>query len=171
MGFVDGLNPEYLVSEGVVFDDAINTKIEGYVLSGSDTEFVTFSPMEVSQLLFGSVSDMVGESGLNITNVYVEPSVGEWSVCGRFELVDVKGIHTWVCVDVSKDSMQTAQLYLEDIQLQGFSVSKIYPKLLTLANQGIAGALVTANENGFVGRVFENVELLEDGLVIKGSVY
>ncbi|MCD4811088.1 hypothetical protein K8R14_00570 [bacterium] len=170
-GFVDDLNSQYLVSEGLVFEDAMDEKIEGYVLSGSDTEFVTFTPTEVSQLLFSSVSDMVGESGLSITNVYVEPAVGNWSVCGRFELVEVKGIHTWVCVDVSKDSMQTAQLFLEDIQFQGFSVSKIYPKLLILANQGIAEALVTTNENGFVGRIFENIELLEEGLVVKGSLY
>jgi hypothetical protein len=55
--------------------------------------------------------------------------------------------------------------------VEGIEVSKIYPEILTKVNKGIAEALVTANENGFVGRVFENIELQENQLVVKGSLY
>ncbi|HCC68097.1 TPA: hypothetical protein DEP90_02750 [Patescibacteria group bacterium] len=169
--FVASLDTEYLVSDGIVLDDILNGEIESYILSEEDTDSITLSPTQVAQLVYGTLTDVAGDSGLNITNVYIVPAIADWKVCSRLELKDMWEAHIWVCVDVSKDNMQTAQLYLKDIQCQGFSVSKIYPKLLILANQGIADALVTANENGFVGRIFENVELMEEYLVIKGGLY
>ena len=40
-----------------------------------------------------------------------------------------------------------------------------------MINKGIGEAIVTLNENGFVGRYIENIELLEDAMVLKGSRY
>lgn len=169
--FVASMNSEYIVNHGSVLTDVLNEKIEEYIMSDSDTDFITFYPKEVSQLIYGAIAETVEGSGLIITNIYVEPSLGSWNLCGRFELRDLKNIHLWTCVDISKDNMQTAQLYIKDILVQGFSVGRIFPKVLTLANQGLAEALTTANENGFVGRIFENIELMEDKMVVKGSIF
>jgi hypothetical protein len=57
------------------------------------------------------------------------------------------------------------------VSIQGISIDRVFPSILTKINQGIAEALVTANENGFVGRTFENIELQEDQLVVKGTLY
>lgn len=165
------INPEHMVNESLELEDAINEKIEEYILSQEDTDFISFSPREIAQVVHGAISNMVEGSSIEITNTYVEPSVGMWSICGRIRLEDIKRVNPWVCADVTKDSMQTAQLYVTKLKLQGFDIGKIYPKALTRINQGIAEALVTANENGFVGRIFENMELLEKQLIVKGTLY
>jgi hypothetical protein len=169
--FQANLNPEYISNQPEEFEEALNKKIEEYVLSQEDTDFITFTPKEVAQIVYGSVSQMVEGSSIEITNVYVEPSLGVWKVCARSKVRDIERFKIWVCADVTKDNIQTAQLYVTELTVQGFSMKKVYPKVITEINQGIAEALVTANENGFVGRVFENMELLENTLIIKGSLY
>ncbi len=169
--FQADINPEYIANEPEEFEEALNEKVEEYVLSQEDTDFISFTPKEVAQIVYGSISEMVEGSNMEITNVYAEPSVGLWKICGRSKLRDIEEFNIWVCADVTKDNIQTAQLYVTDLTIQGFSMKKIYPKVLTEINQGIAEALVTANENGFVGRVFENMELLENTFIIKGSLY
>jgi hypothetical protein len=169
--FVSNLDTTNLVNEGSLLSDVMNEKIQKYILSTDDNDFITFSPVEVAQILYGSIYEMLGENSFSLTNVYVQPQLANWKACARFELKESLKMHSWICVDVTKDNIQTAQLYLKDIQIQGFELSKISPKLLTLANQGMAEALTTANENGFVGRIFENIELKADSIVVKGSLY
>lgn len=168
--FQSDLNPQYLVSEPAE-EDAFNSRIEKYIISQEDTNFITFSPQEVGKVLFGSLTEMVENSDVEITNMYIDPSKGVWKVCASSRARDFEKLHAWICADVTKDSMQTAQLYITELKVQGINVGKIYPKLVTSVNQGIAEALVTANENGFVGRIFENMELLEDEVIVKGSIY
>jgi hypothetical protein len=67
--------------------------------------------------------------------------------------------------------MQTAQLYAIDFKIQGINVERMFPSVISNINQGIAQALVTVNENRFVGRKFENIELQEDQMIVKGSLY
>ena len=66
--------------------------------------------------------------------------------------------------------MQTAQLYITDIYVGPFSM-RGYSKWVEKVNRGIADSIVTLNENGFVGRYLENIELLESNIVVKGSRY
>jgi hypothetical protein len=168
--FQSNINPDFLVSDSTLSED-FNQRVEKYILSDDNTEFLSLSPQEVGHTIFGSLAQMVAESNLEITNVYVEPNETVWMVCARTRLKDVRNLYAWVCTDITKDDMQTAQIYLSNLEVHGINVSDIYPKSLTMINQGIAEALVTANENGFVGRVFENIELLEEELIIKGSRY
>jgi hypothetical protein len=169
--FEADINPEYIANQPEEFEESLNEKVEEYVLSQEDTDFISFTPKEVAQIVYGSISEMVEDSSVEITNIYVEPSVGIWKVCARLKLKDIERLKIWICADITKDNIQTAQLYITDLTVQGFSARKIYPQILTDINQGIAEALVTANENGFVGRIFENMELLENNLIIKGSLY
>lgn len=168
--FVEGLDKNNLVSEGIDLSDTLAEKTEAYILSEDDTNYITLTSQEVSSIVYSTLSDITSESGLEVTHVYVQPDNSIWKVCAKGELVDIN-IHSWLCVDINKDDMQTAQLYLSEIELQGIRISKIYPKAITMANQGIADALTTANENGFVGRVLENIELLDSEIVIKGSIW
>lgn len=168
--FSSEVQPQYLVNNSEL-DDEFYERIEKYIISQESTSFITFSPQEVAHILFGSLSEMFEGTSLELTNVYIEPSKGQWEVCARTRYKDFNKINAWICTDVTKDSMQTAQLFVTHIKVQGIEIGKIYPKSVTLVNQGIAEALVTANENGFVGRIFENMELLEDELVVKGTIY
>lgn len=168
--FQANLNPQYLVSSGELpeeFDD----RVEEYILSQESNDFLALTPTEVGHIIFRSIAQMVEGSSVELTNVYVNPSKGVWSVCARLRLKEINAINAWSCADVTKDDIQTPQLFLEDLYLQGINVGRVFPKLLSRANQGIAEAIITANENGFVGRIFENIELLEKELVVKGSLY
>jgi len=168
--FQSEMNPHYLVNDSILPEE-FDRRVEEYILSKESTDFLTLSPEEVGHTVFGSLAQMVEESVLETTNVYIEPSKGVWKICARARLRDVRNVYAWVCADVTKDDMQTAQIYLKNLEIQGIDIGKIYPGSLIMINQGIAEAVVIANENGFVGRVFENMELLEDELIIKGFLY
>jgi hypothetical protein len=168
--FQADLKPQYLVSSGELPEE-FNERVEEYILSQESNDFLTLSPTEVGHILFNSIDQIVEGSSVELTNVYIEPSKGVWGVCAKLRLKELNAIKAWSCVDVTKDNIQTPQIYLENLYLQGINIGKVFPKLLSKANQGIAEAIITANENGFVGRVFENIEFLENELVTKGSLY
>jgi hypothetical protein len=169
--FQKNIQEEYLVSEVSEYKNLFNDKIQNYVLNDNDVDFVSFTPTEVAHIVYDSLTDIVGDSSIAISNVYVVPAKGTWEICGLIFVEDYKTISGWICADITKDNMQTAQLYVENLLVQGINISNIYPPILVNINQGLAEALVTANENGFVGRVFENIELEEDKAIIKGSLY
>jgi hypothetical protein len=169
--FNSSINQEYVASSVAEDGNIYDEKVEEYILSQEDIDSIFFSPNEVSQILYNSLSDMLGENGVNVEEVYVIPSNKIWEVCALLNLESLRDSNIWLCANVTKDDMQTAQLYVTDIFLQGINVSNIYPPLLTNVNKGLAEALFTANENGFVGRVFENIEFQSDQLVIKGGLY
>lgn len=172
--FESQVNPNYMVENSNKNSEEIkelNKKIEEYVTNEEDIDFVSFTPKEVAQVIYTSLSEMTEESGFEISNVYTNPSKNTWEVCVLIRVKDLFKINIWVCTDVSKDNMQTAQLYTTNFKVQGISVGNIFPSMVSSINQGIAEALVTVNENRFVGRKFENIELEDDQLIVKGSLY
>ena len=166
--FVTNINPDYLISEVDEFNESLDEKIANFVLSNQEVDFVTFSVQEAGVIIFDSIAEVLGENSFNLTNIYIEPSVGFWNVCARIDYIELERINFWLCAGFTKDDMETAQLYISDIYLQGFNIGIIFPNLITMINQGIADALVTVNENRFSGRYFENIELLKDSIVVKG---
>ncbi len=172
--FESQVNPNYMVENSDENSEEIkelNKKIEEYVTNKEDIDFVSFTPKEVSRVIYTSLSEMTEESGFEISNVYTNPSKNTWEVCVLIRVKDLFKINVWVCTDVSKDNMQTAQLYTTNFKVQGINVGNIFPSMVSSINQGIAEALVTVNENRFVGRKFENIELEENQLIVKGSLY
>jgi hypothetical protein len=151
-------------------DKSVEEKIQEYILSDEEIYSVTFNSKEVGKLVYDSLQNMTGE-GVIVKKVYIAPSKRIWNICALTQYEELSWAEAWVCADVTKDDMETAQLYITTLKVEGIEVSKIYPEILTKVNKGIAEALVTANENGFVGRVFENIELQENQLVVKGSLY
>jgi hypothetical protein len=168
--FQSEINPAYMVNEASTLDEALDKKIQEYILSEDEVESVIFTPNEVAKIVYGSLQDMSSEA-VNVSTVYIKPDEDIWKVCGLTRLEKFDGLNGWVCADITKDDMQTAQLYVTTVSIQGISIDRVFPSILTKINQGIAEALVTANENGFVGRTFENIELQEDQLVVKGTLY
>jgi hypothetical protein len=169
--FNSRINEEYVVTEGIQTESTVEEKIEEYVLSEEQTDFVTFTPQEVGKIVYSSVQDMLGERNISISQIYINSQDSIWQICGSLQWSKLKSKNIWICVDVTKDNMQTAQLYITQLLVQGIDISKIYPSLLTKVNKGFAEALITVNENRFVGRKFENIELTTSELVVKGSVY
>jgi hypothetical protein len=169
--FEESIRSEYVVNSIVESKNIINEKLEIYILSEEEVDFVEFSPKEISQYLFNILTEMTDGTSINILEIYTRPEDNIWNICGLVNISRLAKISSWVCIDVTKDSTQTAQLYVKNITIDGINIGKIYPPILTKINQGIAEALVTANENGFVGRILENIELQKTKVVIKGSIY
>ena len=169
--FEESIRSEYVVNSIVESKNIINEKLEIYILSEEEVDFVEFSPKEISQYLFNILTEMTDGTSINILEIYTRPEDNIWNICGLVNISRLAEISSWVCIDVTKDSTQTAQLYVKNITIDGINIGKIYPPILTKINQGIAEALVTANENGFVGRILENIELQKTKVVIKGSIY
>ena len=69
-----------------------------------------------------------------------------------------------------QDNVQSAQLYITEIKVGPFDISDI-SDVSSKINKGIGEAMVTLNENGLVGRYIENIELLGDFVILKGSRY
>jgi hypothetical protein len=106
--------------------------------------------------------------GGNIQNICVNPSNGEWDL---YIKMSFQGLQMpWFRLDLAKDDMETAQLYVKDIYIGKWKVPEnIVENIKTKINKGISDALTLANENNFLGRKLENIELLEDKVVVKGS--
>jgi hypothetical protein len=74
-------------------------------------------------------------------------------------------------LDISKDTIESAQLYVSNIYLGNQLLpAKISNGLKEEINKGISDALVLVSENNFLGRTITNIELLEDEIVVKGSI-
>jgi hypothetical protein len=169
--FESNIQNDVVITSVSESNDILEQRVEEYIMSEESIDFIEFTPKEISQYLFNILTQMTEESPINLLEIYIEPADGIWSVCSMLRLSNFDRLTPWVCMDVTKDSMQTAQLYVESVTVDGIDVDKVYPSILTQINQGIAEALVTANENGFVGRILENIELQERGLIVKGSMY
>jgi len=169
--FESNIEEGYLVSSVSESNDFLNEKIEGYIISNESVDFIEFSPLEISQSLYNMIFQMITDTGIDLLNIYSEPGEDLWKECILLRLNDSENLKFWVCMDVTKDNMQTAQLYVNNITVNGLDIDRLYPAILTKVNQGMAEALVTANENAFVGRMLDNIELKQDRLIIKGSQY
>lgn len=166
--FEDSMNPSYLVDEGLELENILTDKVSEYTLSNQAVDTIRLSPSEVGYVIFDSLNQYANES-FTFKKVYIQPSKSLWTFCTEVSFAK-SGITPWLCADVNKDNVQTPQLYITDVRVGPFSVSS-WGDMLSRINSGISNSLLTVNENGFSGRYFENIELLEDAMVIKGSQY
>ncbi|HBB64945.1 MAG: hypothetical protein UR34_C0007G0011 [candidate division WS6 bacterium GW2011_GWC1_33_20] len=162
--FVSNQNSEYLISKDSEID--IKSKLAQFTLSYSDSEFLRLDVREVGILLFSTLQKYIGEEA-ELKYIYIEPADSKWII---YSNLGYKGAYIWVSLDLNKDSMQTAQLYSTNVSVGPFSIGNL-SNVVESINKGIGEAVVTVNENGFVGRYLENIELLDDSVVIKGSRY
>lgn len=159
------------VSENlVVFEDPLNQEIEEkivrFTLSPESTDSLILTTQEVGELTLVVLQDYLKDD-IQVSKIYIEPHSGVWDIYAK---VNYRKLSLWISVDVNKDNMQTAQLYITDVKVGPFSIGKVGSTVGRI-NSGIANSLLTVNENGFSGRYLENIELLEDSLVIKGYRY
>jgi len=160
------IREEYLITQENVATVSLEERLVEFVVSSSDTEFLELEVNEFGAILF-DVLDGYTKGKPVLTGMYIYPADSKWVIYVKFEY---KSIEVWFSIDLNKDSIQTAQLYTKEIYCGPFPIHN-YTDWEEAINKGIADAIVTLNENGFVGRYIENIELLEDGIVFKGSRY
>lgn len=146
-------------------DISLDEKFKDFVLSEDDVTFVELNPDEVA-LLLGNTNII---NGGTIENVCVMPHEDVWNVLVK---VNLQGIPLpWIRLDVAKDSIESAQLYVSNIYVGNQLLpEQIVSSLKSQINKGISDALILVSENNFLGRTITNIELLGDKIVVKGSI-
>jgi len=164
--FESNINTEYLIDAKSIEEVDLDERIVKFTLSLLDTESLSLEVKEIGSILFTTVDSYLGEE-ISLKKIYVKPSDKVWNIYFK---VGYQDLELWFSFDINKDDIQSAQLYTKYVYIGPFEIGR-YTDLVSLINKGIGESIVTLNENGFVGRYIENIELLEGGIVLKGSRY
>jgi len=148
--------------------EGLEEKIDSIVFSVEDTVVLELSTIEVSSLILDSFQ---GKEALNIEAVYVDPiEKGRWDI--YFKTNFLEKTFLWVEVKVRKENRETAEIFVEDVLIGKYSFKSLGLNVLVgRINRALSSALITVEENGFVGRTIENIELLDSGMVIRLERY
>ena len=164
--FESNINVEYLIDAQSIGEVDLDERIVKFTLSLLDTESLSLGVKEIGSILFSTVDSYLGEE-ISLKKIYIEPLDKVWKI--YFKVV-YENIEVWFSFDLNKDNIQSAQLYTKNVYIGPFEIDR-YTNLVNMINKGIGESIVTLNENGFVGRYIENIELLDEGIVLKGSRY
>jgi len=162
--FLNGENVTCLSHE--VYDEDVNIidRVRNFVLSSEKVGFMTFDRREFLFLLKDSIQskgaaeidDMCLVSERGVWEIYIHPRMGILQL-------------PWVGVDIVKDNRETVELYFRNIYVGGTKVPEaIAKRFLRKINKGISDGLLLVIENDFLGKIIQNIELLDDSIVIKG---
>lgn len=164
--FESNIFQENLISGDGDISVNIQERITTFTLSSENTDSLTLTPSEVGRILYSTLDGYLGDV-VKVESVYVYPQQGVWNV-----YVEIKywKYSIWFSMDIIKDNMQTVQIYTKNILIGPYSIGNMF-NLTDMINEGIANSLLTVNENGFSGRYLENLELMPDSIVLKGSRY
>jgi len=164
--FEKGINTTYVINQTSAESIDLGGKIAKFALSTDDVRSLELNVTEIGSVIYNTLDSYFGEN-INVERIYIQPSDSRWII--YTDLV-YKRFSVWVSVDINKDNIQSAQLYTTEIKVGPFDVSDI-SDIDVKINKGIGEAVVTLNENGLVGRYIENIELLNDSVILKGSRY
>lgn len=143
----------------------LDEKFKKFVLSEDKNTFIELSTEEMLSLF--KSTDII--SGGDINDICIVPGVGTWNIYAKISL---QGLNLpWIRIDIAKDTMETAQLYVSNILIGNILLpDKISQNIKEQLNKGISDALILVNENNFLGRKIKNIELFKDKIVVKGSI-
>lgn len=164
--FEQDLNIDNLIDQDIAKSTDLGAKISTFALSAEDVEFLQLDISEIGSEIYNTLDSYLGEK-LKLEKIYIEPSNSKWVI---YSQVRYEKFLIWFSFDVNKDSIQSAQIYVTQINIGPFRISK-YVNWVDAVNTGIADSIITLNENGLVGRYIENIELLNNSVVLKGSRY
>ena len=164
--FEKGINTAYVINQTGAESIDLGGKIVEFTLSTDDVSSLELNVSEIGSVIYSTLDSYSGEN-VNVERIYIQPSDSRWVI---YTDLMYKSFSVWISIDINKDNIQSAQLYTTEIKVGPFDVSDI-SDIDVKINKGIGEAMVTLNENGLVGRYIENIELLNDSVILKGSRY
>lgn len=164
--FEKGINTAYVINQTGAESIDLGGKIVEFTLSTDDVSSLELNVSEIGSVIYNTLDSYFGED-VNVERIYIQPSDSRWVI---YTDLMYKNFSVWISVDINKDNIQSAQLYTTEIKVGPFDVSDI-SDIDVKINKGIGEAVITLNENGLVGRYIENIELLDDSVILKGSRY
>ncbi len=143
----------------------LNEKILRYNESEREYAFIEFSKRE-SLFLFSKALDDSLPDWFEVEKTGLETSSGLWSFFVKTSVWDFE--LPWFEILLVKDQVQSIDIYIEDIFIGNFSFKNSFlNSTVEKANDGLKRAIRLVNDGNFAGRVFENIELHFEVLVIK----
>lgn len=165
--FEQSIEEEYVITKESIKEVDFGDRVSEFALSVEDTQFLELNVKEMGSILFSVLDSYIGDDVV-LENMYIDPSDSLWIVYSKIKYQDIS---LWISIDINKDEIQSAQVYVTDILIGPFSVGSYFPNWVDMINRGISESVVSLNENGLVGRYIENIEVQEDSVVLKGSRY
>jgi len=164
--FENDINNEFLIdSESIKVID-LGKRFVDFAMSSEDVQFLELSIKEAGSILFTTLDSYVGDE-IEIEKMYIQPLDSKWVVYAKTRY---QKISVWISIDLNKDNIQSAQLYITEINVGPLEISQFFDWVDSI-NRGIGESIVILNENGLVGRYIENIELKEASVILKGSRY
>jgi hypothetical protein len=144
----------------------IEDKIKKFTLSDTRTDFIVLTESEMLYLLSENFIEKEGD--ISVEDICLKPSQGVWQL---YLKAKYKGIPIpWLILDIVKDNIETAEVYVGQLHVGGLELPKfLESRLRGDLNRGISDGIIMLNENNFLGRRIDNIELLEDRIVFKGT--
>lgn len=123
----------------VISEDPLNEEIEEkivrFTLSPESTDSLILTTQEVGELTLVVLQDYLKDD-IQVNKIYIEPYSRVWDI---YIKVSYGKLSLWISVDVNKDNMQTAQLYITDIKIGPYSIGRI-GNMVERINSGIANS-------------------------------
>ncbi len=160
-------NDSVICSEDIEDEDySIEEKVKAFVLSFEKSDFVSFTPEEILQLMNENI---VLSGNLKLQGICLEPNDSHWKVYFNTKLGFIN--IPWIGLNVVKEKRETAELYVDEILLGGLKIPQLFvEKIISDINMGISDGVVLMNENSFLGRTIINIELMKENVVVKGTI-
>lgn len=160
-------NDSVICSEDIEDEDyGIEEKVKAFVLSFEKSDFVSFTPEEILQLMNENI---VLSGNLKLQGICLEPNDSHWKVYFNTKLGFIN--IPWIGLNVVKEKRETAELYVDEILLGGLKIPQLFvEKIISDINMGISDGVVLMNENSFLGRTIVNIELMKENVVVKGTI-
>ena len=103
-----------------MLNQLIGAKISAFALSAEDVEFLQLDISEIGSEIYNTLDSYLGEK-LKLEKIYIEPSNSKWVI---YSQVKYEKFLIWFSFDVNKDSIQSAQIYVTQINIGPFRISK-----------------------------------------------
>jgi len=152
-------------SEAEDLGATIEDKIKKFTLSDTKTDFIVLTEEEMLYLFSENFTE---EGDIRVEDICLKPSEGVWQLYlkTKYKKVSVP----WLVLDIVKDNIETAEVYIRKVHIGGLEIPAfLETRLREDLNRGISDGIIMLNENNFLGRRIDNIELLEDRVVFKGT--
>jgi hypothetical protein len=145
----------------------IDLKVNRFSSSENQVDFIEFTPEEFGILVYDNSSEAFPED-ITVKEIYINHEIFEWYLYMNLEY---KGVSLpWIGVEISKDNQETAEIYVSEVSVAGIILSDIgLESFRRNLSRGYLDALNFVNENNITERKFDNIELTDEGVFIKGS--
>lgn len=161
---------EFLNSEVLFLDFKnenldLDEKISEYNRVEGEYAFIELTQEESLFLFSNALSESLPD-WIEIQKTGLVTSEGEWIFYIKSNAWNIS--LPWFGIFLFKENIQSIDIYIEDIFLGDFSSKNfgLY-SILEKSNSGLERAIKLVNDGNFAGRIFENIELGQESLIIK----